>query len=414
MDVNSFVIGYTKGKQSAGGGGSGGGAELNIAYGDTPPEDTTKLWVKTGEPSGVIVSNTFNELGGNFTTLTPNIPVALYASFTLVNDKVYTFGGGGSSGNVTTITCFDMETTIVTTLSAKLPKATNSMATGVLGTKVYLLGGWVSGAYCFDTETETLSTISVSMPCNPCMDMSWCVIGNKIYIFGGSNNGSTRIGIKCFDMETETLTTLPNTNFKNGIRYGCAAVGTKVYLFGGSVSAFIDYSDTIQCFDSITQVTTTLPTSMPYVAGKISCCAIDTTIYLFGGENTSMEGIDTIMTFDSKTESLVVEDLFLPKALHSMRAILYGTKIYLFGGSGGTNLRDNNYNVYVLETKPKAFDKQGTLGIITTENENIFLLINTESASVSMGVRKVFTVNVDGELESVEAYLYKDGAWTTI
>ena len=37
MDVNSFVIGYNKGKAS--------GLGLNIAYGDTPPEDTSKLWV---------------------------------------------------------------------------------------------------------------------------------------------------------------------------------------------------------------------------------------------------------------------------------------------------------------------------------------------------------------------------------
>ena len=30
---------------------SGGGGELNIAYGDTAPEDTSKLWIKSEEPS---------------------------------------------------------------------------------------------------------------------------------------------------------------------------------------------------------------------------------------------------------------------------------------------------------------------------------------------------------------------------
>lgn len=35
---------------------SGGGGELNIAYGDTAPEDTSKLWVKTTEPESVEIS----------------------------------------------------------------------------------------------------------------------------------------------------------------------------------------------------------------------------------------------------------------------------------------------------------------------------------------------------------------------
>lgn len=35
---------------------SGGGGELNIHYGDTAPEDTSKLWVKTTEPESVEIS----------------------------------------------------------------------------------------------------------------------------------------------------------------------------------------------------------------------------------------------------------------------------------------------------------------------------------------------------------------------
>ena len=37
----------------------GGGSELNIAYGDTAPEDTSKLWVKTTEPDSVEISPDF-------------------------------------------------------------------------------------------------------------------------------------------------------------------------------------------------------------------------------------------------------------------------------------------------------------------------------------------------------------------
>ena len=49
-DWPSFALGFNTGKSK------GGGVELNIAYGDTPPEDTSKLWVKTAEPNGVLIS----------------------------------------------------------------------------------------------------------------------------------------------------------------------------------------------------------------------------------------------------------------------------------------------------------------------------------------------------------------------
>ncbi|MBQ2438848.1 MAG: hypothetical protein II267_03055, partial [Paludibacteraceae bacterium] len=39
------------------GGGDGGSAEFNIAYGDTAPEDTTKLWVKANEPEAVSITS---------------------------------------------------------------------------------------------------------------------------------------------------------------------------------------------------------------------------------------------------------------------------------------------------------------------------------------------------------------------
>lgn len=39
-----------------------GEAELNIAYGETPPEDTSKLWIKANEPENIKVSNDIGSL----------------------------------------------------------------------------------------------------------------------------------------------------------------------------------------------------------------------------------------------------------------------------------------------------------------------------------------------------------------
>jgi hypothetical protein len=88
------------------GSGGGGGAELNIAYGDTAPEDTSKLWVKTTAPSKVHVGYDFPSLevatiadgssgeGGDAEMLTEVLPTALRSACSvLVGTNIYLFGG---------------------------------------------------------------------------------------------------------------------------------------------------------------------------------------------------------------------------------------------------------------------------------------------------------------------------------
>ena len=96
MDVNSFVIGYNKGKASA-----PAGVELNIHYSETePPEDTTKLWVKTEKPSGVIVSTNDNRNldGESSVEYVSMLPVTKKGcGYGAIGDEIYTIFGHTSS-----------------------------------------------------------------------------------------------------------------------------------------------------------------------------------------------------------------------------------------------------------------------------------------------------------------------------
>ena len=191
-----------------------GGAELNIAYGDTPPDDTSKLWVKCSEPSKV------------------------HIGYELPKEEMATIAEGESGGGEN-----------IRTLSAKLPTPLQGMASSAVGNKIYLFGGYSSGysksIHCFNTDTESIETLSATLPvgCTP----SASAVGTKIYMFGGNSASSYTNTIYRFNTDTESIETLsivvPTTIGSMGI----ATVGNKIYLFGGRNGSELD---AIHCFET--------------------------------------------------------------------------------------------------------------------------------------------------------------------
>ena len=91
VDVPSFALGYSAGKKK---GGSGGSMELNIAYGNTAPEDTTKMWCKTSQADGVdfLPVDRFDSL--------PAISKSIVIGATVVVDnKIYIVSPGTSNSS---------------------------------------------------------------------------------------------------------------------------------------------------------------------------------------------------------------------------------------------------------------------------------------------------------------------------
>lgn len=86
--------------------GSKSDIKLNIAYGNTTPTDTSKLWVKTTEPNAVTVSaSPFGN--GDLQMGISQLPTAAYSiGVGVVGTKIYLFGGRRSGGKLNTINCF--------------------------------------------------------------------------------------------------------------------------------------------------------------------------------------------------------------------------------------------------------------------------------------------------------------------
>lgn len=384
----------------------GGGAELNIAYGDEPPEDTTKLWVKTTEPSGVIVSPNAEYAGNTeaaIENLSTTMPSKIYdQGCASVGTKIYLFGGTARTDQ---ILCYDTETETLTTLGVVLPIAASSIACATVGTNIYLFGG--SGAsrlntiLCFDTETQSITTLDTVLP-TAAYGFGCAVIGTDIYLFGGS--GLTTI--MRFDTKTQSLTTLAAVLPKVVYCSGCATVGTKIYLLGGYSS-----EGEILCFDTKNQTITTLDAKLPSAIAKAGCGVCKNKIYLLGGGSPKT---DTIYCLDTKTEALTVLDIVLPAATYGIGSATVGTNIYLFGGTNDGGAASLNTITCFTPPVDIVMVETGIVYILSQSDATALMLINAGTATVEIGVDMVYKGNAEGKGELVEALLYKDGAWTNI
>jgi N-acetylneuraminic acid mutarotase len=255
-------------------------------------------------------------------------------STAVIGTKIYLFGGYYSNSTIlNTINCFDTETQTLTTLSATLPKAISFNSAAAVGAKIYLFGGenFDSGLdtiYCLDTETQKITTSTTILP-RAITRMSAAAVGTKIYLFGGEYavTSSMRIlgAIRCFDTETQALTLASMSLFLPLDNPHLAAVGTKIYVLGGNGT------DIIECIDTEMQTATVLSETLPSKLLESCAVAVGTKIYLFGGYYDGSYK-KTIYCFDTQTDKVSTLSASLSVGTRSIGAAAVGTKIYLFGG----------------------------------------------------------------------------------
>lgn len=408
MDVNSFVIGYTKGKQSASGGGSGGGAELNIAYGDTPPEDTTKLWVKTSEVENieVVTSSPLGDENYSVSTLKTVLPANFGGiAAASVGSKIYLFGGMNydTFKNTNEIRVFDPQNNTVKTLSATVPTAANGLYVFADGENIYIAGDGTTAIHVFNTNIETISTLSSGLgivskkAANGIMD-------GVIYLLGGMVDGSVNYRIYKFNTKTGTFAT-SKASFQSSIYgMGCASVGRKMYLFGGNQNGEIT---TIRVFNTENETLSTLSTKLPRASIDISAVALGDKIYLLGGMQNSIYS-SSIQVFDTRDNSLKEMSVALPVGLRNSGVAAFGEKIYLFGGGTSGSTAVDTINVFsntpIFDLTKNHLLVVGSINIDTTE----------PTPSITIVANDVYVGTENNESEKVQTAFFNGEEWETI
>jgi N-acetylneuraminic acid mutarotase len=373
-----------------------GGTSLNIAFGEEPPEDTSKLWIKANEPANIKCGN---NIDGVESVKTSGVYVPSGNSDRLsvakIGTKFYLFDGQY-------IRLYDLETNSISTLTNQLPEWLGTPFPVVKGAKIYLFGGNTKGKiYVFDTKTETTELLSATAFNR--LNCPYALVGNKRYCFGGTSNGYPQNYINVYDLETETYSSLSVT--LPSVRYGICAevIGTKIYLFGGwGASTFYN---SIYIFDTETDTIQTIDATLPEGVEGACCSKIGNKIYLFGGRGDSTY-TNAINVFDTETETIETLETTLPNADYGISCYTDGTNIYLFGG----NKYGESINIFTLTHELQ----QGNIEIETSTVKNRFKLINTDMTEIECGVENVYIGNENNEAVKVEAYLHNGTEWMVI
>lgn len=379
-----------------------GGAEFNVAYGDTAPEDTSKLWIKGAEPDSVkftpkvIGNEQISQIGGLGSRV-------IGSACACVGNKIFLLGSTLSDDNGS-IRYFDLDTNQWYTSEVTFDSYYGMMSAEAVGNIIYLFGGYTAGpryvGYIrkYNVLTNELTTLSSTISAGG--KTATVRVGNKIYTLGGTTAYRTyNHDIYCFDAETEISTKLEIKSPGGGDR-AVAAVGNKIYLFGGYPG-----TNPIHCIDvsnnTISQLTTVLPFNLVDAQAK----AVGTNIYIFGGGKTtsSSDKNQKIVRFNTITEEVGVLSGEFPESVaidDILSNAVKDNKIYIFAGTG---------NLYCFNVDMELASNHV---LIQPEiNENIFPLITDQ---MEIGIKNVYRGDSNGKGQLEKSYLYRRNKWRKV
>lgn len=203
-------------------------------------------------------------------------------------------------------------------LTSNMAIARQELTVDAIGTKIYCVGGRPNSTTspyikneCFDTLTGTF-TDKVNAPTRRYGAVSG-VIGNKLYITGGSVTGTT----ECYDPVSNSWTTKAKSTVGTNC---CASVSNgKLYVFGG-------YVKSNRCYDPVSN-TWTNKSDVPVATVYSSASSVGGKIYLVGGQDVTNGTVNT-KTYIYNTVSNSWETKSNPSSLSAGCANAIGTKIY--------------------------------------------------------------------------------------
>lgn len=409
--------------------GSGGG-ELNIAYGLTPPADTSKLWVRIeDEPNSVAVQAVIPF--GNEAVTAYGVSTLQYANtqgLAYCNGLLYLFSGyevyvyeNGSWSKFLTI-------------SSNTATVHHTAPSVVIGKKIFRLFGHnddnsskkvSSSAYSvqkilmIDTETKTYSEVAVSGITRSCQLGNAVVVGKKIYFTAGQNGASGTAGYENSSHVYEIDSDAPSTATDIGYLFtisadmrgtSVVAAGSKLYArHGGSAAeGSVPYTDWMEIFDLDTKVLTRHQITISK-GGQGSCFMpginIGKYIYWFGGMPKGQiptSFINTHQTTYAQRYNIETGEFdFVTVGEHAgvyINSVMLTSTELLFAKSGANAPLYKFKGAYELENG-KLFIQEGFLN-------NTWNAVKVKDGALSVGVSGVFLGGTDGYAQAKDAYLY--------
>ena len=286
-------------------------------------------------------------MGGGAWTQKADMPTGrMYLSTSMVNGKIYAIGGapiglqGGRQASVSTVEEYDPATDTWTT-KADMPTARFGLSTSVVNGKIYVFGGapskpsggTLSTVEEYDPATDTWTTKADMPTARLCLSTS--VVNGKMYAIGGWPRGSHNTStVEEYDPATDTWTTkadMPTARF--GL--STSVVNGKIYAIGGARNCVEPAFLTVEEYDPATDTWAT-KADMPTARMYFSTCVVVGKIYAIGGTGLACRGTGgplwTVEEYDPATDIWTTK-AHMPTAKIAFSASAVDGKIYAIGGS---------------------------------------------------------------------------------
>ena len=399
---------------------------FNIVYSTSEPSDITKIWVKTNATPSKLLLQQYVETTDTLNQLSALNPIGTaYMGFGTVGNYIYLFGGnytysGSSAYTSNSIMRFDSTSETSTTLATTLPISATGITAVVVGTDIYLFGGYnydgsspmyLNTILKFDTTDNTITTLSATLP-TAVRDMGFGVVGNYIYLFGGQNASTDYSTILKFNTTTGTISTLATTlpSGANHCAMACATVGTDIYLING-VAGSSHYQNAVK-FDTINE-TATLISNVGGNQKYARAGVIEDKIYIFCGYTTSGNGNRYIQVFDTTTETTTTLSVQFSTSLrpYGVGIGTIGNKIYLLNGATSTGIIKA---VFKFVSSALVVPRNNLL-MMTNYSGEVLWIIDTEQIHISLPVYDAYIGNSNNVGEQVKVAFYQEGVgWVEV
>ena len=412
------------------GGGVGGGGELNVAYGLTPPIDTSKLWVRIADKPNSVTVQAVIPFGNEAVTAygVSTLPFSNTQGLAYCDGLLYIFSG------YEVYVYENGAWSKFLTLSSNTASVHYTAPSVVVGKKIFRLFGHKYGnspsevsssAYSIqkiliiDTETKTYSEVAVSGITRSCQLGNAVVVGKKIYFTAGQNGASGVSGYEGSSHIYEIDSDDPSTATDIGYLFTTSADmrGTSIVAAGGKLYArrggsaaegSVPYIDWMEIFDLETKVLTRNQISISK-GGQGSCFMpginIGKYIYWFGGlpkGKIPTSFITTHQTNYAQRYNIETGEFdFVTVGEHAgvyINSVMLTNVELLFAKIGPNAPLYKFKGAYELENG-KLFIQEGFL-------DNTWNAVKGKDWDLKVGVSGVYLGGTDGYAQAKDAYLY--------
>lgn len=404
---------------------------LNIAYGLTPPSNTSKLWVRIADkPSEVTVKEATSFGKQVVSSYGLSTGPVTHQSLAYCNGHFYI-------KTYNTIYRYEDAGWVVAVSGGTSDEFKHLTAPSVvIGNKIFYLFGHDTSSFAtqaagpsystkyilvFDTETNTYTNVAVPGMSSQCQLGSAVAIGTKIYFTAGQSGspgtdayiGSSHI----YEIDSDNPSTATDIGYfytTSADMRGASVVAVGSVLYAKQVhygaDGSIPYHTWIEYFDTETKINSR--TEVHVDKSSVSSCFmpginVGEYIYWFGGlgrgftpSNLSNDGysVDYAQRFNTVTGDFD----FVTVGSHvgnSHNSTLLSSTELVFARVGGTNNPAYEFTgAYELEN--------GKLLIQESLFNNIWQAVKIKDGTLSIGVSGVFLGGADGYAQAKDAYLY--------